>query len=355
MPLTALDPTWINAPAGVGPSYDSEELRRDMGFLLAGGATAGVSRTGVLDPRALTVTLSGSNVQINPGGCAVGTAKGAYLTGATATATIDALVPADATNPRRDRVVLEILDPDNGGGAGRIAQFRVITGTPSATATAGGGYPAAPASPYIDLYDIDVPRSGNGNPTVTDKRPYTATAGSPVPVRTKAERDLLPKWNGATCSRLDRGGAVEYCDGTTWLLAPPAPHIEFTTAPNAAAPDQAWGMGVFSVASAYAPDLSFVTVNATDKLQVRDAGIYSITVTVQFTAVIGGVCWLGILPDYVVPMGGGLALAAASVANVKLAAGAIIQPSLAHGSPDIGAPNFRNRTFTSRVRITRVG
>lgn len=216
MPLTALDPTWINAPGGVGPSYDAEELRRDLGFLLLGGASAGVSRSGVLDPRALTVTFSGSNVQINAGGAAVGTAKGAYLTGATATATIDALTPADATNPRRDRVVLEILDPDNGGGTGRIAQFRVIAGTPSATAAAGGGYPAAPSSPSITLAHIDVPKSGNGNPAITDLRPFTATAGSPIKVRDKNERDALPKWAYLRAERMDRGGAIDVCNGTTW-------------------------------------------------------------------------------------------------------------------------------------------
>lgn len=216
MPLTAIEPTWINTVAGVGPAYDAEELRRDLGFLLMGGTSAGLSRTGVLDPRALTVTLSGSNVQINPGGAAVGTAKGCYLTGASATATIDALTPADATNPRRDRVVLEILDPDNGGGAGRLAQFRVITGTPSATATAGGGYPAAPSSPSITLAHVDVPKSGNGNPTVTDLRPFTAAAGGMFRVNTEQERDALTKIPGLAVRRADRGYTVDYTDGATW-------------------------------------------------------------------------------------------------------------------------------------------
>jgi hypothetical protein len=229
--LDALDPTWINAPGGVGPTYDSEELRRDLGFLLSASTSADVSRTGVLDPRGLTVSLSGSNVQINPGGCAIGTGKGAYLTGAPATATIATLGStewpvADATNPRRDRVVLEILDPDNGGGAGRKAQFRVIAGTPSATAASGGGYPPAPTSPSITLFDIDVPRSGNGSPTLTDKRPFTAAAGAPIPVTSKAERDALPKWAGRSAARLDRGGYVDYCDGTGW--GSPVEAIDFT-------------------------------------------------------------------------------------------------------------------------------
>lgn len=212
MPLNAIDPTWINQL-----QVDAEELRRDMGFLLAGGATPDVSRSGVLDPRALTVTLSGSNVQINPGGAAVGTGKGAYLTGASVTATVDALTAADVTNPRRDRVVLEILDPDNGGGAGRNAQFRVITGTPSATAASGGGYPAAPSSPSITLAYVDVPKSGNGSPSVTDQRPFTAAAGAPIPVRDAADQATVTHVNGRQVVRLDLPTRPVFTsNGTAW-------------------------------------------------------------------------------------------------------------------------------------------
>jgi hypothetical protein len=296
VPLDALDPTWINAPAGVGPSYDSEELRRDLGFLLAGGATPDVSRTGVLDPRALLVTLSGSNVQINPGGCAIGTGKGAYLTGAKTTATIDALTPADGTNPRRDRVVLEILDPDNGGGAGRKGQFRVITGTPSATAASGGGYPAAPTSPFLDLYDIDVPKSGNGNPSLTDKRPFTAAAGSPIPVRTAAELAALPKWNGARAHRLDKGW-VEYCDGTIWSPVPPAPHIEFTynTPANAIPNGAVWGPGLLTLDNtATSTDTSLATSPGADLVVFAKKGIYDVWFGGAFGHGLTGVSWFQI-------------------------------------------------------------
>lgn len=220
MPLNALDPTWINASGGL-PAYDSEELRRDQGFLLAGGASADVSRSGVLDPRGLTVTLSGSNVQVNPGGAAVGSSKGAYLTGAAVTATVDALVAADVTNPRRDRVVLEILDPDNGGGAGRKGQFRVITGTPSATATSGGGYPSAPTSPSITLAYVDVPKSadgGTGSAVVTDQRAFTAAAGAPIPVRNATDQATVTHVSGRQVVRLDLPTRPVFTsDGASWL------------------------------------------------------------------------------------------------------------------------------------------
>lgn len=348
MPLDAIDPTFINAPGGVGPSYDAEELRRNIGFLLAGGATADSSRSGVLDPRGLTVTLSGSNVQVNPGGAAVDAGKGAYLTGAKTTATVDALTPADATNPRRDRVVLEILDPDGGGGAGRKGQFKVITGTPSATAASGGGFPAAPTSPSITLAHIDVPKVGGGNPTVTDLRPFTAAAGAPIPVRNKAERELLPKWNGGTCSRLDRGGAIEYCNGTLWSPVPPAPRIEFASAQNTAASGAIWGMGTFSISDAYAPDTDFASVAGSDLLRVRDAGLYAATMKLAFTAPISGVSWMSIDGQYTVAMGGGLQNFVTSIPDLKLGANATINPVLSHGSGS-------NRTFTGRLSIMRVG
>jgi hypothetical protein len=288
MPLDALDPTWINAPGGVGPTYDSEELRRDIGFLLAGGATADVSRTGVLDVRALTVTLSGTNVRINPGGCAIGTAKGAYLTGATATATIDALTPADATNPRRDRVVLEVLDPDNGGGAGRKAQFRVIPGTPSATAASGGGYPAAPSSPSITLAYVDVPKSGAGNPVVTDQRPYTAAEGAPIPVRDAADLATVPKFAGQLASRLDQGGAIVRCDGTTWGRVESRTNLDIAlTQASASTPNALWGPGsgaqmLAAVVGAKSSNADRFTFPVSNQVQVTDEGLYDATWTIRF-------------------------------------------------------------------------
>ncbi|MFM9430068.1 hypothetical protein [Arthrobacter sp. MP_2.3] len=288
MPLDALEPTWINAPGGVGPTYDSEELRRDIGFILAGGATADVSRTGVLDVRALTVTLSGSNVRINPGGCAIGTGKGAYLTGATVTATIDALAPADATNPRRDRVVLEVLDPDNGGGAGRKGQFRVITGTPSATATAGGGYPAAPTSPSITLAYVDVPKSGAGNPAVTDQRPYTAAEGAPIPVRDTADLATVPKFVGQLASRMDQGGAIVRYDGSTWGRVDARTNLDVALSQSDASTVNAlWGPGspaqmAAAVVAAKSSNQDRFTFPVSNQIQATDEGLYDATWTIRF-------------------------------------------------------------------------
>lgn len=221
MPVDTLDPTWINAPGGVGPSYDSEELRRNQAFTIARGATPGSARAGILAVGDLALSLSGMNLRLGAGGCVISTAKGAYITGFAATTTVDALQAADVTNPRRDRVVIEILDPDNGGGAGRKGQARVITGTPNASAATGGGYPAEPSGPVLTIGYVDVPKSGAGSPVVTVTAPYTAAAGAPIPVRNGTEMDALPKRKGDLCTRQDNAGALYVCDGAKWTTQQP--------------------------------------------------------------------------------------------------------------------------------------
>ncbi|MFS0831992.1 hypothetical protein ABC337_15180 [Arthrobacter sp. 1P04PC] len=225
MPVDAITPTFINAPdAASGPAYDAETQRRAFGGLVAGGSAVGVARSGVLDPRALVPALSGLTVQVGPGPCAVGTAKGAYLSGAPTVLNVDTLTPADSTNPRRDRLVFEVLDPDNGGSTARKARFRLITGQPSPTALTGGGYPADPGavdgvSAFFNIADIDMPKNGGGNPTITDRRPFTAAAGVPVKVRNQAERDILTQWDGLAVERMDKGGLVERSYGGAWVGA----------------------------------------------------------------------------------------------------------------------------------------
>lgn len=218
MPATTLDPTWINAPGGDGPTYDSEELRRATGFTLAKSGTPGKARSGLLGVGEMELSLSGTTVRLGAGGCAVATDKGTYITGFAAVTAVDTLTPADVTNPRRDRVVVEILDPDNGGGAGRRGQARVITGSPNATAATGGGFPPEPSGPVLTIGYVDVPRSGAGSPSVTMSAPYTAAAGAVIPVRNAAEMNALPKWNGAQCARLDLGGEQYVCNGTSWYV-----------------------------------------------------------------------------------------------------------------------------------------
>ncbi|POH58925.1 hypothetical protein [Arthrobacter glacialis] len=346
----ALDPSWINAPGGVGPSYDAEELRRLQGYQLVGGATAGSSRTGILNVRDLDLSLSGSNVLAGPGGCVIGTAKGAYVAGVAAVTIIGALVAADVTNPRRDRVVLEILDPDNGGGAGRKAQLRIIDGTPNASAATGGGFPAAPTSPFIDLGYADMPKSGAGSPSITITAPLTAAAGAPILVRTLAERDALPKWNGLMAYRMDRGG-VDICDGTKWSPVSTALHVEYTGPAQVAASNEVWGMGARTRTVIKGGDPAFsATVGTGDVVNVRDEGLYLVAVTAAFTTAVSGRSY--------VQFSAGDVTARASIASgedrgtvsrqVWLQAGTAIVFSIHHGSGG-------NKTFTGHLAITRIG
>ena len=81
--------------------------------------------------------------------------------------------------------------------------------------------------------------------------------------------------------------------------------------------------------------------------RVRDAGLYSITMLVTFTEPISGISWMSIDGSYTTTMGGGLQNFVTTLPNVMLAANQILNPILAHGTGS-------NRTFSSRIRITRI-
>lgn len=190
--------------------YDAESERRGFAGLVAQGS-AGVPRSGVLGP-APAVSLSGSTVQVGPFNAVIGSSKGAYLVAVDSVTAAGTVGVADATNGRLDRVVLEVLDPDNGSaGTTRLGRLRVVAGTAAAI-------PGLPALPPLSLHigQVLVPKSGAGSPVVTVDAPLSAAAGAPVPVRSQAERDGLTKSVGLTVARMDAGGAVETWDGRYW-------------------------------------------------------------------------------------------------------------------------------------------
>lgn len=207
--MAVLRPLFINQV-----EYDAESERRGFAGLVAAGS-GGVARTGVLGA-APAVSLSGSSVQVGPFNAAIGTAKGVYLTGLdSVTAAAGSVAPADATNGRLDRVVLEVpTDPvPPATEPAYLGRLRVIGGTAAAI-------PALPALPANALHvaQVQVPRSGAGNPTVIIDAPLTAAAGAPVPVRSEAERATLPLVNGLRALRLDTPGRdVDVCTGSAWI------------------------------------------------------------------------------------------------------------------------------------------
>lgn len=215
--MAVVKPLFINQV-----EYDAESERRGFAGLVA-QSSAGVARTGVLGPSP-SVSLSGSTVKVGALNAVVGTAKGAYLVAVDSVTDAGTLGVADATNGRLDRVVLEVLDPDNGsGGTVRVARLRVIAGTAAAI-------PGLPALPPLALHVAQVltPRAGGGSPVVTVDAPLTAAAGAPVPVRSQAERDVLTPVAGQLVQRLDKLGTIEVGTGTGWMESGPAIRQGFT-------------------------------------------------------------------------------------------------------------------------------
>lgn len=232
-----LPPLAIDAGVGSSPLYTGEALRAAFAGMLTGTNANGVARTGALDQNALKVSVSGANVTAASGGYAVGTGAGAYVVGLTTPLGLGALAPADATNPRVDRVVLRIDDPSNGGNADRKGSVEIVKGTPSFN-------PALPAvvgtTTYADLARIDVPRSGGGNPAVTDLRVFTAAAGGVVPF---ANRTQLTAWAAPVGTvAYDIGAGLHYVrqktawvqmvtnSDTGWVAVPPGPGFELYNA-----------------------------------------------------------------------------------------------------------------------------
>ncbi|WP_422389943.1 hypothetical protein [Arthrobacter sp. N1] len=275
--MAVIPPSFINTVA-----YSGETLRRDLSGLAAGGASAGVPRTGLLDVRGMGVSLSGTTVRVDAGPCIIGSAKGGYLTGTDALTTIRALTASDATNPRLDRVVLEVLDPDNGiAGGNRTGQLRVIDGVAAAIP----GLPVQPAL-SIHLGQILVPANG-GAPAVTVNPPLTAAEGAPIPVRSKSERDALPKWGGLMVQRIDLGWAIELWDGAKWTLPSATPHLSLRVSQSTfSTPNVPWGMGTIAqLTNGVQPatrQADQFTFPFNDRVAVAQAGVYTAHYVVDF-------------------------------------------------------------------------
>lgn len=255
-------------------------------------------------------------------------------------------VAPDSTLPRKDIYYVQLNDSSAGDGSGSIsADVKYLAGTPNANPSA----PALPARSFL-IGTSTVPQVGGGSPTVELNPARFAAAGGVLPVFSANDRaTITAPYKGQEIQRVDltqltAAGVRERWNGTTWDHLG---HTEFTTAANTAAPDTAWGMGTFTRDAARSTDASFVTPDGLDRLKIRDAGLYTVTVMVSFTSPLSGISWLSVDGAYTTTMGGGLQNFVSTMPNVMLAANQILNPILAHGS---GA----NRTFTSRVRISRI-
>lgn len=179
-------PLYIDRQAGAtSPEYTGEALRTALaGLLVPENGSSSVARSGALSADAMRITSSGIALRANAGQYAIGTAKGVYIMGLNSQVAVDSINPADATNPRIDRVVLRVDDPSNSGMTSRIGTIEYLPGTPAASPTM--PTPAGTAV-WEHLARIDVPRSGAGAPVVTDGRVFTAATGGVVPIRSSSE------------------------------------------------------------------------------------------------------------------------------------------------------------------------
>lgn len=201
-----------------GVPYNAEAERRGLSGLMAQSA-AGTPRSGILGP-APNVTVSGSTVKVSPFNAVISSSKGAYLVAVdSVTDAVGAVGVADSTNPRMDRLVLEVLDPNNGiTGGTRIGRLRLIPGE----ARAIPGLPPLPAL-ALHIAQVLVPKSTNGaavTPVVTEDPKFTAAAGAPVPVRNTEDRASLSAREGLAVQRLDMGGRVQTYTGGRWRSDP---------------------------------------------------------------------------------------------------------------------------------------
>lgn len=203
-----------------GVVYDGEGERRGLSGLLV-QSVAGSPRSGVLGPAPeVQPPTVGNPVKVGPFNAAISAGKGAYLLAVDAVTSAEGNVGvADATNPRLDRLVLEVLDPDSvSAGTERRGRLRLIPGMPAAI-------PSLPALPATALHiaQVLVPKSTNGvavTPVLTVDPKFTATAGAPVPVRDVTDRGTLTVREGLAVQRLDMGGRVQTYAGGRWRSDP---------------------------------------------------------------------------------------------------------------------------------------
>lgn len=223
--MTFEDALWQTASGGT-PSYSAREFR---------ALPAELYDEGVLENLKVVERGAGANmsVDINVGGAIIQgddqARQGNYLVRCTALEN-KTVTAAPGSNSRLDLVVVEHLDPDSGGAAGRITQFRVIAGTPAASPV----LPALPptAIPLAQLGPITTSTTSITNSLITDLRVWAGFRTEPGTIRYVAPGPLPSGWlacDGAAVSRttyarlFDRVGTTYGVgDGSTTFNVPDA-------------------------------------------------------------------------------------------------------------------------------------
>lgn len=207
------DPLWLPTL-----SYDETELRKMDSMLVMADGTAMGSRPGVRPGDAgLTVTLSGTTVNVSTGTAALyRSGQGVYRAQIPAS-TAGTLAAADGTYTRIDLVYLRVWDTAVDSTGLRKADVVLLTGTP-------GAAPSAPSPGateiYVPLATITVPPTGSGgtgSATVSAAvRQVTVAPGGVLPVSSTADIAAAGTYTGQARYNTVRG-CPEYWNGTAWV------------------------------------------------------------------------------------------------------------------------------------------
>jgi microcystin-dependent protein len=185
--LTWEDHLFQTASAGT-PSYSAREFRAMF---------AEMWDEGILEGLLITQRGAGANMSVD---CNIGGAiitgddqsrQGNYVVRCTALEN-KTVMAAPGSNSRLDLVVVEVLDPDSGGAAGRITQFRVIAGTPAGSPV----LPALPptAIPLAQLGPILTSTTSITTGMITDLRVWAGERVSPGTLKPHAGSRTVSGW-----------------------------------------------------------------------------------------------------------------------------------------------------------------
>lgn len=181
-PSTGAAPSFTQAGTGTSPGYSAIDVRR---FFFGAPIQEGVIDAGSYE---VTERAAGANMSVD---IAASTGNGALVQGDSITgqglyfvpphsAVINEVVAtADASDPRVDQIVLEILDTTHDSSGSNLARVRVISGTATTGATLDNrtGAAALPSN-CLRLADLLVPAADTtcSNSQIRDRRPWARGA-----------------------------------------------------------------------------------------------------------------------------------------------------------------------------------
>lgn len=213
---------WPVDPVSGAPLYAGQDWRQAQGPLA--GSAAGRPfgcRSGVWQNHpSSAVTATSTTWTVTPFGGALdveaSNVEGSYRF-AFDTNQTGSVNAADATNQRVDSLFVQMDDPASGDATAAPAVRIVYTaGTPGAAGGsrgAAGGPPAVPARAF-ELRQIQVPKSGAGNPVVIDVAPRVVAIGGVLPLASSDDYPTAPQ-AGSTVFDPDDVALYVY-DGSNW-------------------------------------------------------------------------------------------------------------------------------------------